>query len=317
MLRRLLSNWPNKLGALVAAAILTGYVHGQMNPVVSSTVTAVVRYDHLPDGCVVSLKQHSVPVTVTGSKAEVESVVDSAKSGEVAAWVDLAGLDPGAYSLKLGRISFPEPLPEDVKAHSTVANVSAAIETRTSRTIPIEVKIASTISAGWASGGATISPSMAAVSGASSMVDSVDRLIIAVQPTPSNPKVSEYAAIKAVDAHGVEVKAVKIDPVEAHVSLKLVEAPADRLVFASPNVVGQPQFPYRVTRITVSPSSISVKGRADVLANTGNISTDEVDINGATSDIIRRVSLRVPLGLEVDGPREVRVGVKIELNSGG
>lgn len=317
MFKRLTGNWREKLFAVVAAIILTGFVHSQMNPKATSTVTAEVRCDHLQEGFEASLRENTVPITLSGTKSDVDSVVDSAKAGEVVAWVDLDGLGEGIHSIKFSKIAFPEQLPDTVTSKASVNSVTVKIEARISRTLPVNVKISSPLSAGWSSGRADISPSSATVSGPSSLVDSVDRLVVVAEPTPSRPSVDEYASIRPLDTRGEEVKGIRVAPDVAHVSLKLVEAPANKSVFVSSNVIGQPQFPYRVTKITVTPSSVIVKGKADVLTRTANISTDEVDISGATTDVIRHVYLRLPPGLDVEGSKEVSVAVKIELGSSG
>jgi YbbR domain-containing protein len=315
MFRRLISNWPEKLLAMSVAIMLTSYVHGQMNPKETATVTATIKQEHLHDGYVSSISRESIPVTLSGPKSRVDAVVSSTKSGEVAAIADLTGLQEGTHDVFL-RLSFPDPLPQDVVTESSVNRVSVRIEELTSRTLPVGVKISSSLPIGWSAGAGNISPATATVEGGGSQVDSVERLAVIVDPTPAKPTVDEYVSIKALDKAGEVIRGVSIRPADAHVTLKLIEAPATKSLLVSPNVVGQPQFPYKVTKIIVSPGSVEVRGKADVLAGLGTIATGDVDIAGATGDIVRRVDLHVPAGVEVQGPLTVKVTVTIQTGLG-
>ena len=60
--------------------------------------------------------------------------------------------------------------------------------------------------------------------------------------------------------------------VRIYVVLGLVEAPVSKPVYVSSNVVGQPEFPYKVAK---NPGSVNIK-ETERLAGTTTISTDEV-----------------------------------------
>ncbi len=140
----------------------------------------------------------------------------------------------------------------------------------------------------------------------------VARLVVLVDPTPLRPSSDDFEPIKALDVRGNEVIGVDVEPQGAHVALKLVEAPASKSVFVSPGYVGQPQFPFRVVQVSVTPSFVTVRGRPEVLAGTAIIATDDVDVTGAVADLVRYVTLRIPPGIEVEGSRQVKVTIRIQ-----
>jgi YbbR domain-containing protein len=173
-------------------------------------------------------------------------------------------------------------------------DVAVTIESISSRTIGIEAKLKSPPPIGWAQSDPAIEPPRAIVSGRSSLVDRVARLVVTVDATTLKPSVDDFVQIKALDARGRELDGIRVSPDGAHIALRLVEAPAGKLVFVSPTVTGQPQFPYQVTKISVTPSSVTIKGRPETLVNSSTISTEEVDVTGATADVVRRTTLRLP-----------------------
>lgn len=306
VLRNLLKNWPYKLIALGTAIILTTYVHGERNPTVSTSAATRLGIIGLQKGYVVTLAQEEVPISLQGPK----TAVDAVKPTDIKAWINLANLRAGSHTVPI-IVSFPESSTHNVIAKPAVPKVSVTIEALSSRTLPVEVKIKNSPPIGYASSEPSVTPSVATVSGRRSLVDSVARLIVMVDPTPLRPSLDEYVSIKPVDSHDNPVNDVNISPDGVRVALRLVETPADKPIFVSPTIVGQPQFPYRVTKVNVTPNSVSVKGRPESLAGASTVSTDAVDIAGATTDVVRQVGLHVPPGLDIDGPRTVKVTVRI------
>lgn len=309
-LRKLLRNWPYKLLALATAIVLATYVHTERNPWTSVSVDAVVQTMHLQDDYIAKLSGDRISVLVNGPKSDVENVSSLIKSGDIKAVADLAKLAPGKHNVQLS-ITLPDALAGGVTVQPVTQVVSVTIDATSSRTMPVQVRVKSSPPIGFAVGEASINPSTATVSGAGSLVDCVAKLVVVVDPTPLRPSVDEYAGIKALDAENNEIKGVKVAPVDTHVALKLVEAPASKAVFVAPTIVGQPEFPYRVSKVTVTPSSVTVKGRPERLAGMSILSTDEIDVAGATSDIVRYVSLHVPPGIEIDDGSSVKVTVRI------
>jgi len=307
---KLLENWPYKLLALGTAIILASYVHSERNPWMSTTLNMAVQTVHLQDGLVAKPKQDKVSVTLRGTKSDVDAVIALAKSGEAKALFDLKGKQAGAHSMPV-KLVIPNLSSRNITAQPVPQQILVSVDAVSTRTLPVQVKTKSSPPIGLSTSQPNVSPATATISGASSLVNSVAKLVVVVDLTPLKPSVDEYASIKALDAKGNEVKGVDVAPDDAHVSMRLVEAPASKAVFVSPSIVGQPEFPYKVVKVSVTPSSVTVKGKPERLAGTSIISTDDVDVTGAMSDIVRYVGLHVPPGIEIDGSDRVKVTVKI------
>lgn len=315
-IKNILSNWPYKLGAFVLAVILTSYVHAVLNPETTITLTAQVRTEGLKEGYVASLSPNKIPISFTGPKTEVEAVVEETRTQDIAAWIDLRGLGTGKHEVKISRLSIGEKLSENVKAVPAVSSVKVNIEPVVSRTLPITVKISTALDVGWTAGNPTVEPSKATISGAESMVASVRKLSVSVMPTPEKPLIDEYVPIRALDAGGAEVLGVRVVPDAAHVVIKLTESPATRTVYISPRITGHPQYPYRVVDVAASPETVVIKGPSEIINKISTLDTEIVDISGAVQNVVKKVNLSVPSGVEIEGSRRVTVSVRIEMGTG-
>lgn len=308
--RKLLSNWPYKLLALGTAIILASYVHSERNPWTTASLDMTVQAVNIQDGHVARPRLDKVAVSLRGPKSDVDAVIALAKSGEAKALVDLEGRQAGVHDTPV-KINIPNSMTRNLTVQPVLQHIMVTVDAVSSRTMPLQVRIKSSPPIGLSASQPSVNPATATVSGGSSLVNSVARLVVIVDPTPLKPSVDEYAAIKALDARGNEVRGVDVAPDDAHVSMKLVETPANKAVFVSPSITGQPEFPYRVTKVSVTPSSIMVRGKPERLAGTSIILTDDVDVSGATADIVRYVGLHVPPGIDIEGAGRVKVTIRI------
>lgn len=308
--RKLLENWPYKLLALGTAIILASYVHSERNPWMSTTLDMTVQAVHLQEGFIAKPKQEKVTVSLRGTKSDVDAVVALAKDGEAKALVDLKGKQAGAHNLPI-KLAIPDLSSRNITAQPVPQQMLVTVDAVSSRTLSVQVRIKSSPPIGVSVSQSNVTPATATISGGSSLVNSVARLEVVVDPTTLKPSVDEYVSIKALDAKGNEVKGVDVAPDDARVTLRLVETPASKAVFVSPSIAGQPEFPYKVVKVSVTPNSIMVRGKPERLAGTSIISTDEVDVSGATSDIVRYVGLHVPPGIEIEGSDRVKVTIRI------
>jgi hypothetical protein len=125
--------------------------------------------------------------------------------------------------------------------------------------------------------------------------------------------IDRYYTVKALDGSGNEVKGIDVSPERIRVRLDLVAVPARKSVFVSPTIVGQPQYPYKVTRVSVVPETVIIVGKPAMLLDISTIGTEDVTIDGAVQNISRDVELRLPPDVDISGSKKVRVNVRIEL----
>lgn len=298
-----------KLLALGVALVLWTYVNAERSPQARRTFSAHVEVRNLPKGYMAEVAAEEVSVTISGLK----SIVDAVRKDDVRAWVDVpeqSGRTTTETRLPV-RIRVSGISEEDVDISVNPAAVRVRLEAVSEKRMPVEVKYASAPPVGYAYSQAIINPSSVVVSGRSADVARVKRVVLTLGEQAPDRSVDDYFPVAALDERGDVVVDVDLEPDRVRLRLQLVEVPAAKAVIVSPNITGEPKYPARVTRVSVVPASVTLRGKADALMGVSTITTEKVSIEGADSTVTREVPLRPPPGMEVVGQSTVRVTVHI------
>jgi YbbR domain-containing protein len=89
----------------------------------------------------------------------------------------------------------------------------------------------------------------------------------------------------------------------------VVEQSTTRLAAVIPALAGEPAYGYTLLGIRVTPQTVTVVGDPKTVAQVGSVSTETVNISGATRDFVQEVAVVSPAGVRVAG--RVRVAVQI------
>lgn len=300
-----------KIVALGAAVALWAYVNSERNPHTRKPFSVPIEVHNMAKGYEAEFSgDGTADVAVEGLK----TVVDSIAAQDVRAWVSLGGVKAGRA------ISVEHP-----KVHASIARVAKGsvditiaprqatvrVEAVRWKQLPVEVKLLSAPPLGYAYSDPEVAPRAVGISGKTTAVSRVKRLICAVSCEDHGGEVNELVPVSPVDAKGNVVSDVALDADRVRLKMRFVEAPARKSVIVSPEVVGEPKFPGRVTRISVKPTSVTVEARPNLLINMSTLPTEPISIAGATDDLSRDVGLRLPAGVKVVGRSQVRVRIEI------
>jgi len=88
-----------------------------------------------------------------------------------------------------------------------------------------------------------------------------------------------------------------------------VEQTTTKLAAVLPAIAGEPAYGYTMLGIRVTPQSVAASGDPKALAQLQSVSTETVNISGATRDFVQEVAIVAPSGIRVGG--RVRVAVQI------
>lgn len=88
-----------------------------------------------------------------------------------------------------------------------------------------------------------------------------------------------------------------------------VEQSTSRLAAVLPAIAGEPAYGYTLLGIRVTPQTVPISGDPKALAQIQSVSTETVNISGATRDFVQEVSVVAPRGVRTGG--RVRVAVQI------
>ena len=306
MLKR---NLGYKILALCVAVVIWFYANEGQNPRVSKDITVSLDIRKVDPGCVLTSAPKSVKVSLEGTRTHVESI--TAEPEAMVAYVNLQGKGSGRQILPV-RVKLPESFVGVVTATPDPREVTISLEDKVRRTMMVDVQFIGSPPVGYRFSRPSVSPNRVTISGTSERLSRVSQVVAAVDPKDtSEGSIDDNFRVLAMDTNGKAIEGLELNPEKVHLRLELVEAPASRVVFISPDVVGQPPFPCKVTGIEVTPQTISVTGRPEQLMNVTTIRTQPVQIAGHTKTFSQVVPVAAPPGLALAKSDPVRVTVRI------
>lgn len=303
-------NWKYKLLALVVALLLWGHVNSERNPQSQRTFTIPVKAANVASGYIAELDTAKVSVKIEGLK----TVVDAISKDDIDARVEMGVLGHEKKMLNVSlpvRIHLPRTMENDLIATSIPKKVEVRMEALETRKMPVEVSFTSEPPLGFSYINPLLTPETVAVSGRFTQLAKVSKAILTLSNDPTSSTTEDYYDVAAIDAGGNVVAGVDVRPAKIKAKMEMIEAPSTKAVIVSPVFSGQPKFPLRVQKYTVTPSSVTLEGKSRVLGGVSAISTEKVLLEGADSTVTREVPLQVPTGAKAVGTKTAKVTVYI------
>jgi len=179
------------------------------------------------------------------------------------------------------------------------------------KTVPVSVKLVGAAPLGYNLSESKVSPESVGVSGPESLVNLVDAAVADVSLTGIQVSLEHTFTLTPRDVRGGDIEGVNLDPNTAKVSLTIVQQEYSLVYIVNPSVTGNVASGYNVTSIEADPAFVSISGPLEVLQSIGVLTTENVAVDGAQSDVVRSVRLRIPEGVRVSGSEEVVVAVRV------
>jgi YbbR domain-containing protein len=309
MLTRLRENFTYKMFALICAIGLHFIAASEQNP--QQTRQLMVRPIARGVSANALVDSSSVPaitVTVTGPPDDVNRLTKD----DITAAIDLTGSVMGATQPLPIKVEIAAPSREQIDiVEYTPRTISVTLKPRKKRRLPIAVDYPRTLPAGYTYQVPSLIPRQATISGAEDSVDLVAQLMVQVDSDTGTGPIDDDFTIRALDAHGNVVSDVAVIPLTAHVQIGIVKVPAMKALLVSPRIVGAPPFAFTVATVDVVPPTVTVAGEPEVLARTGTIATEPINIDGLTADQTRQAACIPPTGLNSPTPQKVTVRIHI------
>ncbi|MEN6357952.1 MAG: CdaR family protein [Armatimonadota bacterium] len=300
-----------KLLALGVAVGLFLYVNAEQNPRARKTYTVPLTAGNVAKGYVAEISQDEASVTISGLK----SVMDSIQ--RVTAVVDLSsatpsfGRDEKTFKIKANVFGVAPADLDNLDIKVSPQSVRVRIEALSGKKLPVEVKFPAAPPLGYSYSNPVLIPGSVSVSGKSTEVSLVKRVVLTLPNRFSDQSIDDYFALTPLDSSGSKVEDVTLSPEKVRLKIELVEVPATKTVIVSPNIQGDPKYPAKVNRVTAVPASVTIMGKPSALAAISTITTDRVSIEGASDTVTSNVDLRVPPGAKVSGHGSARITVYI------
>jgi YbbR domain-containing protein len=263
-----------------------------------------------PDMLIVGNVPTQVRVTIEAPTSVMDSI--SAAENAIQAWVDVSGLEPGSHDLRV-QVQINPTFNPVRRGNVAPELVEVTLEPLLTRTYDVDLDLSGDPAVGYQKGRLIIEPSSITVSGAASLVTTIERVGASLDISGATETVEQTVSLVAVDDEGEPVSGVNITPAEVAVTQPIFLQGGYRNVIVRVETVGQPANGYKLTNITVSPLNVVVFSSDPQLVNDlpGYVETEPVDLTGAVDDIDSYVAIRLPEGVTLVGDQFVLVQVSI------
>lgn len=291
-MRFLLRNWHLKLSAVLLATVLyTGLVFSGSFADTPFELP-VEPTGQPPDSVVLSIAPSTVEVVYRAPNDAATDLVQAS----IQATVDLSGYD-------MERAAEPQSLPVTVEAGTDGIDI-VSVEPRTvtveidrldEKTVPVEVvtgELPDTIQADEP----VVSAEEVQVTGPAAMVARVERALARVLVDESGLDINRPSVpLEAVDIDGQPVEGVELEPQTVSVDIDVQEVETNVTVPVRPNIEpGTPAAGFALESLSVEPSTVTLRGLPEVLADIGEVLTEPLSIDGVSSDQVFEAQLTLP-----------------------
>jgi YbbR domain-containing protein len=260
---------------------------------------------NVPEGLAVShVSEPLISIRITADK----DVWERLSTEDFEATADLSGVKQREASIPV-RVNVNR---GDVKIEQIEpARVTITLEPLMTRRAPVKVKLVGAAPLGYALSSTDVSPQEVDVSGPASLVERVDAVEADVNLTGIRVSLEQDFTLSARDSEGGEIEGVTLEPGMARVSLEIAQKEFSLVFIVNPQISGNVAAGYRVVRVEGDPTFVSVSASLEVLQSIDVLTTEDVTVDGAESDVVRSVKLRLPEGARAVGGDEVVVRVTV------
>jgi YbbR domain-containing protein len=310
LLRVVVHNWPLKIAAVVLASILySGLVLSQD----ARTFAGVIPIQVVNQPADLVLPAAIEPVTTVRYYSADPSLQPSTSTFR--ATVDLSGVQARSGTVRVD-VSVESVQPSRIQVLSWEPRfVTIPVDQLVSKDVPVRIE-RGTVPAGLQVGEPSADPSTVKVSGPASIVRLVvaARADVVIQSTGID--VHQDVPLVPVDALGDAQSPVDVEPATARISIPVFSDRQTRTVPVNPVVTGTPGAGFEIASVTVDPTTVTVQGDADALADLVRADTQPVSVSGATTTVTATPELALPDGIVAVGPSTAKVTVSLDAVTG-
>jgi len=301
--RLLFSNWPLKLTALGLAVVLyMGVAISESSrmwsgPVPIEVLNAPSGGALLADPGVVERIEFRAP----------EEVAEALTNDSFRASIDLSSVEPrpGAPSVEVPVDVFPvDPRVRvlDYDPPGVVVQVDQVV----TLVRPADVEHGP-LPEGIELGPVRVEPALVTINGASSRVANVRSVEGRFVVDASGIDIDEDVVVEAFDELGAIVSGVELEPSIVHVTADVAHQLAYATLPVIPELVGEPAHGKRVDNVSVLPATVTISGENPDVRALESISTESVDIDGQSIELVAEVPLALPPEVNATGEELVTV----------
>ncbi|MFH0830697.1 MAG: CdaR family protein [Parcubacteria group bacterium] len=299
----IVDHWLAKIIAIVLALGLWAFVvnTGYRNAVFAEPIPVMAR--DVPDTLAVASDLPSIQVEVFAPTASFQRL----KAGDIQAFVNAADLPAGSHSLEI-KVFADDPNVRIVEV--TPPFLELTLEQKKTDNFEVKLETEGNLGQGYVADAAELRPNEVEVTGAASVIDRVDQVVVRLPLNGETSDVARGIRPVALDDDRKEIANLGFDPAVVDIKLPVVQAEDAKSIGIEVETSGQPAEGFFVGTITTDPTTATAEGSSKALAKITTLSTEAVDLSGATERIERTVKLETPDNVRAE-PASVKVTIEI------
>ncbi len=236
----------------------------------------------------------AIPETIQVKIRAPQSVWQTLTVNKIKAGIDLSPYSAGTHVVPV-KVEISEP--QAIVEESVPAAITIQLDALTTKEMPVSVKILDEAPLGYFNRLPEAKPDLVKVKGSAVDVERVEQVVGKVRINNSKETVKQEVLLVPLDTEGEVVQNVALEPPNSVITIPIEQRFGYKEVSVKAKLVGQPAPGYWISSISVNPSTVTLVGGPAVLEEvSGFIDTFEVDILGATEDVVKRVPLDLPPG---------------------
>jgi len=261
-----------------------------------------------PDLVITGQHDDQVKVSIRAPRSIQERL--AANPEAIHAFINLSGLKAGEHTLE-AQIAID--LSPTRVTQVSPAEITLTLENILSKELPVEISQTGSLPIGYETGTPVLSQDSALVIGPESQVVKVERVVASVDLNNVITSISRQVELKALDARGVIVNGINLNPTQVNVEIPVTQLGGYRNVFVKIVTTGQIAQGFYLTGILADPPTITIYSTDPELAANmpAFIETTPLNLNGALESFEEDVNLNLPEGIVVVGDQQVTIRVSI------
>ncbi len=325
MSKRIFSELGTILLALAMAFLVWVAAVRQEDPLETKTFQQKIPLKVVgPAGDLFIVDQNTLPSTVQVKIRAPQSVWQNLSLNRIRASIDLSSYSAGLQDVPVQvdlldrQASVVEVIPSDI---------SVQLDPLAEKTMPVTPQVMDSPAQGYFNRLPVSTPISVTVKGAAQAVEQVDQVVARIFLNGSKNTVKQVVTLSPRNADDEIVANVTLEPANSVVTVPIDQRFGYKDVSVKANVVGQPASGYWVSSISVEPATVTLVGGPSVLKSVaGFVETAEIDLSGATENVMKRVPLNLPPGASLvvdethqdsENSRSVLVTIGVSALTGG
>ena len=285
--RTLTYNKMQKLAALIVSAALWVFVMGSQDPPMNGSYRVPISLTEFSRDYRVVFEEQTVKVELTGARSNFAEY----KASDIHAYLNASNLAEGEYDLPV-EVTFPRGFELSEVAPT---KIHVKIDPFIEKQIPAEVIVNGSPVTDSVVRSITKSLDNITIIGAKSAVNSVVRVIGYVGLTGNKEDFDLKVPMTAIDEDGREVKGVRVVPSSITVSVDIEKDLNKKTVPITAQI--SPPAGREIEQITITPETIEISGRDEILNTINSIATAKAVITTGTESFDGNLKIVLPEGI--------------------